>query len=200
FRPLYRCSLTPHRTIACPASDAEIFAVDREARAIYDYLPVLVERLPDTPPKRPAQIVEGKGDVLAAVQGSNWMQLRVDIKGSEPALVGAALYEFPEWRVEVDGKPVTHGPSFQQGLVLFHVPPGVHQVDVQLKDTFVRRWANRISFVSWMALVLALPLLLPNLPLRHWYRRLRGRADESSDPGLPDQAREDLQQNDRDEG
>ena len=80
----------------------------------------------------------------------------------------AALFDFPDWRVEIDGLPAPHTASKPNGLVTFDVPDGVHQIELRLEDTAVRRWGNRVSLAAWAALALAGPAMLLAPRLRRW--------------------------------
>ena len=143
-------------------SDADVFSREfflelyREG-SIGDYLPAAVDEIPE-PSARPAQVVAGPAYVSAVSSGSDWMTMRVD--ADAPARVQAALFDFPTWRVEVNGQVVPHEASKPNGLVTFDVPAGRSDVDVRLQDTAVRRLGNRISLVSWSALVLTVPVWL----------------------------------------
>lgn len=195
FHPLYRCTTAPDRAIDCPGSDEAYFSQDREAGAINDYLPNAVQELPETRPAAPARVVAGRATIVAAERGSNWLRLDVDVSGKQPALIETALFEFPQWLVTIDGEGIGHEVSEPHGLVTFFVPTGTHKVKVQLKDTLAREWGNAISLLSWLALLVLLPLLLPELPARAWYQRWRNRgAGTASDVRLTHQRGEDREQ------
>ncbi len=170
FKPLHRCTVSPQRPIPCAGSDAEYFHderfTSRQQFSIKHYLPPAVVVTPEEPPKSPAQVVEGSARIVAASGGTDWLRLQIEAAG--PAQVEAALFDFPDWRVRVDGQTVPHTVSTPNGLVTFAVPAGANQVELRLEDTAVRRWGNRISLLSWSALVLTAPGMLLASRLRRW--------------------------------
>jgi hypothetical protein len=164
FHPLYRCHV----------SDAEIIAGSRapnaivnpicdsiiqhpESAAIHDYLPKAVAAIPD-PPTTPARVVDGSAHIEATASGSDWLRLRVEAE--TPARIEAALFDYPNWRVRIDGQAVPHETSSPQGLIMFAVPPGTHAVSLRLEDTLPRRAGNALSLASWSAVGIALAVLL----------------------------------------
>jgi hypothetical protein len=196
FEAHHRCTTAADRPISCPGSDAEYFADSRfsalQRGSIKDYLPAAVEFVPRRPPEAPARVVQGPARVLTASRGSDW--LRLQIEADAVARVEAALFDFPQWQVKVDGSPVSHTVSPPRGLVSFEVLPGAHEVEIRLQDTFARRWANRVSLVAWAALALSVPALLlapelGRLRARLWSRRTRLRR-------LAEQPREHREQDD----
>lgn len=181
FEPVHRCHV----------SDSEVFSGQRLAEAgpdvicdqliadpqrgsIRDYLPNAVAVIPE-PPEVPAQVVDGSARVLSASAGTDWLRLRVE--AAAPAQIEAALFDYPNWRVEIDGREVPHTASIPNGLVTFRVPAGDHQVEARLEDTTVRRLGNWLSLVSWAALVLAVPGMLLAQKLREWRKSLQRRAE-----------------------
>jgi len=145
-QPLYRFDV----------SDADLFEGDflalfREG-SIGDFLPKDVEEVPD-PPARQVQVVRGPAQIESTSAGTDWITMRVS--ASAPSRLQVALFEYPDWRVRVDGVETPHRASDPGGLVTFTVPPGSHEVEVRLANTGVRQAANRISLAAWSALALA---------------------------------------------
>ena len=173
FQPHYRCTAAPN-PVDCPNSDAEYFSEERfvaiQQASIRDYLPAAVDVIPQDPPKSSLRIVRGPARVLDISKGSDWLHFQIEATRSTQ--VEAALFDFPEWRVQIDGRRVPHIASIPHGLITFGVPAGVHQVEIELEDTFVRRWGNRISLLAWAALALTAPALLLAPELRRWGARL----------------------------
>ncbi len=177
FRPLHRCTVEAGRAIPCPANDAEYFSsgpyAASELGSIRDYLPRHVLVIPDRIDER-ATVVSGTATVQATRIESDRLVLRVD--ADSEATLRASIFDFPNWRVRIDGERVDHDPSDPRGLIEFAVPEGAHTVDVRLEDTATRRLANRISLVSWAALIV-MPLGIGASRLVAWLRRrLRHRA------------------------
>ena len=170
FQPLHRCTVSPERAIPCAGSDSEYFSdayfPNPKLASINDYLPAAVDLIPAQPPERPARVIQGSARILNASAGTDSLSLEIEATG--PARVEAALFDFPDWRVEIDGLPAPHTASKPNGLVTFDVPDGVHLVELRLEDTAVRRWGNRVSLAAWAALALAGPTMLLAPRLRRW--------------------------------
>ena len=175
FEPLHRCTVTDDRPIDCPGSDAEYFSdtyfPQRQRGSIRDYIPNAVERIPLRPPEALAKVVAGSAIVQSATAGTDWLQLELHV--TREARVEAALFDYPNWRVRVDGEMVPHTASEPNGLVTFLVPAGATEVEIRLEDTGVRRWGNWLSIISWAALALTPPAMLLTPWLRRWATRLR---------------------------
>ena len=62
-----------------------------------------------------------------------------------------ALADFPGWRVEIDGKPVSHTTTIE-GLITATIPAGSHLVGVRFLPTPVRVVANSISALCLLML------------------------------------------------
>lgn len=124
--------------------------------SIRDYLPEAVDQIPEPRDAR-AEIVSGEGEVVSARAGSDWLTLEIEAKG--PVAIEASVFDFPEWRVRVDGEEVSHKANAPNGLITFDVAAGAHEIELNLEDTNVRRAGNVISLVSWLALALVAPAM-----------------------------------------
>jgi hypothetical protein len=176
FQPLHRCDLSDAEVLSgVRAADApadrvcDVIIEHPEGAAIHDYLPKAVAAIPD-PPVAPARVVDGSAQIEAVSSGSDWLRLRIEAQ--TPARIEAALFDYPNWRVRIDGQVVAHETSSPHGLITFAVPPGAHEVSLHLEDTFPRRAGNALSFVSWGAFGIAVGVLL----LAPGLRRLSGAA------------------------
>ncbi len=162
-------------------SDAEMFSPPLletyQATTINAFPPAasgveLIEQLPRdakrVPPlaRTPASVVSGSARIVSSQAGSDWLNL--DIDAGSPSRIQASIFEFPNWRVRVDGERVSHTASKPYGLIEFTVPAGRHHVELHLEDTNVRRLGNVLSLVSWAALALGLPAFVLGRP---WLRR-----------------------------
>ncbi len=175
FHTVYRCQVSDAEVIAgsnvTPDPICAAIIAHPEGAAIRDYLPKAVATLPD-PPAAPARVVDGSARLDAASSGSDRLRLRIE--AATAARVEASLFDYPNWRVRVDGRIVAHETSSPYGLITFVVPQGTHDVELRLENTAPRRVGNVLSLVSWSALagaVLAIPLA------RSWHRRGRLRLD-----------------------
>jgi hypothetical protein len=174
FQPYVRCTEENSAKLACAPSDSAYFApeyfVYLRRSGIEAYLPADVGFVAE-PPKEPAVLVIGDARIAGAGQGSDWLDLDVD--AVRTTTVQAAMFDFPNWRVRVDGTVVPHWPGPVSGQIRFDVPAGVHRVELRLEDTDVRRLGNRLSLVSWALLALVGAGVLAEWFFRGWGARIR---------------------------
>ncbi len=169
FHSEYRCLLADSEVLSgtrAPgaAGDPICDALIRnpQGAAINDYLPKDVAQVPD-PPAAPARVLEGSALIEPAGSGSDWLELHIEATG--PARVEASIFDFPKWRVRIDGATVPHTVSVPNGLVTFAVPAGTHDVELRLHDTTARRAGNLLSLASWSAWAGALVAMLVAAPI-----------------------------------
>ena len=178
FQPLHRCTVEAGRAIPCAGSDAEYFSsgpyAASEVGSILDYLPERVSVIPERIAER-AAVVDGSATVRVTDAASDSLSLRVD--ADTEATIQASIFDFPNWRVRIDGEAVRHTASAPHGLITFDLPEGTHLVELKLEDTATRRLANSISLASWGALLLVVPIALLTPRFVAWRRR--------SEPGRP---------------
>ncbi|MCH7488984.1 MAG: hypothetical protein IIB23_05075, partial [Chloroflexi bacterium] len=178
FQPLHRCTVEAGRAIPCAGSDAEYFSsgpyAASEVGSILDYLPERVSVIPERIAER-AAVVDGSATVRVTDAGSDSLSLRVE--ADTEATIQASIFDFPNWRVRIDGEAVRHTASAPHGLITFDLPEGTHLVELKLEDTATRRLANSISLASWGALLLVVPITLLTPSFVAWRRR--------SGPGWP---------------
>ncbi len=132
---------------------------------IFDYLPKTAIENPKEGQKRLAEVVEGESAVANESQGTNWAKFSVSVS-SDSTLIRVGIFEFPNWRVFVDGKEIkSEIPSGERwGRMYVTVPKGEHEVNFKLYNTPLRTVSNSISLVFWVGvLILALK---PNFMLQ----------------------------------
>jgi len=120
--------------------------------AIFDYLPIFAERPPAGPAPAKPWLEEGEGEISHFQKGTQWQRFSINIS-SEKAVIRLPLYDFPGWRVWVDGKKVATNHDNELGLITFTVGQGRHQIEVRLVNTLVRTLANGLSLFSWLCLL-----------------------------------------------
>ena len=114
--------------------------------AIFDYLPIFAKAPPGGPaPNRP-EIKEGKAETHDVKKGTDWYQFKINV--SEEAKIQIPVYDFPGWKVEIDGKKTTVFHDNFLGLITIVVSQGEHLISLNLRNTPVRFMANLISVVS----------------------------------------------------
>ncbi|MCH7640942.1 hypothetical protein IID22_01915 [Patescibacteria group bacterium] len=119
-----------------------------------DYLPRTAKETPNSPQVGVAEVLEGKGSITKASQGTNWAKFDANIE-SEEAQVRINIFYFPNWKVFVDGDEIgTFIPEDEKlGRMNISLGQGEHLVYAQLFNTPVRTWSNIISIFSWFVVI-----------------------------------------------
>ena len=105
-----------------------------------------------------ARRVTVEGAAHALIRVTDWSaQRRVfTAEMSAPDNLALRLFNYPAWRVEVNGQPVQAGTLEGTGQMLVPVEAGANRVQI----TFVRTWDRKLSpWISSLALLLILVLL-----------------------------------------
>ncbi len=182
FHAEYRCHLVDSEVLSGKSAVVHTDPIcdptttHPEAAALLDYLPKVVEVVPG-PPDAPSHVMAGSARIVSARSGTDWLRLRIEAETD--ARIEASIFDFPNWRVRVDGKPVPHVASDLYGLITFNISPGTHDVELRLEDTRGRRVGNLVSLVSWSAFAGALLAMLVALPMRRFGNRTVSSAAES---------------------
>ncbi len=131
----------------------------QQTAGIYDYLPIAAEIAPRGPQKSLAEVIDGKGDIISPKESTNWATFNANIT-SNYALVRINIFQFPNWRVFIDGTEaqIKMGKDEKIGRIYVNVPNGMHQVYARLYDTWSRTLGNIISLVTWVVLIALLIL------------------------------------------
>jgi uncharacterized membrane protein len=140
----------------------------QQTAGIYDYLPIAAKTAPKEARKVLAEIVEGKGlpdrpagepagrqgGISDEKQGTKWAEFKANID-SDQAVVRIGIFEFPEWKIFVDGKEVETfvDKNEEWGRMYIKLPQGTHHVRAEFHNTPIRTLANLISLVSWGVLL-----------------------------------------------
>jgi hypothetical protein len=119
-----------------------------------EYEPIWVRQPAPSPATAPVTLVEGQARLLSARPSPTYLQIQADV--TEEALLQVNIFYFPGWTLYVDGveTPIDH--VNPQGLVEFSLGPGEHQVQVLFRDTPVRLWSTRLSFLAVFLLMFTL--------------------------------------------
>lgn len=142
-------------------SDAEKFSGNYWQKqltiSIFDYLPIYAKLPPVTAAPETPEILEGNAKITSYEKGSDFQKGMIVVK--ENALIRAPLFDFPGMEVKVDGKITPHinndcrGQEFCLGLITFNVPAGEHKIEIELKDTPVRRVGNYLTLLSFAVIL-----------------------------------------------
>ena len=158
FEPFHRCTVDPNRLVPCAGSDEEYFSdgphAQSERGSIRDYLPEAVEVVTERADQT-VTVTDGAASVRMLQRDSDSLALTID--ASSPVRIEAAVFDYPGWKVRVDGEAVPHSASEPHGLITFDVPRGEHDIELTLGSTNTARAANWISLASWAAFAFALP-------------------------------------------
>jgi hypothetical protein len=129
-----------------------------QTAGIYDYLPNTAKTAPKAPMKNFVEVIDGSAKVTNIKLGTNKNSFDIDVTNASRIRLG--VFQFPDWRVYVDGKEVnTFVPDTEEwGRIYFLIPEGQHHVRVELKNTLVRNVGNILSVVSWGGLIIYLML------------------------------------------
>lgn len=139
-----------------PLTDEEKFSgeawVKQQAASITDYLPKTVGRVPTGAAGDLVEVVEGEAKIEMPKRGTNWASFVAESDGG--AVVRLAIFDFPKWRVFLNGKEteVLRVGDDDLGRVGFRLPAGNWEVSARLFDTPVRQWGNAVSLVSLVVL------------------------------------------------
>ena len=140
-----------------PLTDEEKFSGAawelQQTAGIFDYLPKAAKEAPKMPQKYLAEVMQGTGEIKDTRQGTNWAEFGANIE-SDSAVIRLGIFQFPNWRVFVDGTEVNTFVAEDEkwGRMYVEIPKGEHFVRAQLFNTPVRSAGNLISLVTWIGL------------------------------------------------
>lgn len=125
----------------------------QQKAGIRDYLPIKAKEVPREPQEILAEVVGGKAEISNLSQGTNWGKFDIDVTSKE-ASVRINIFDFPNWRVFVDGEEVEHSVPEEEDWGRMHVEidKGEHSVEAGLFDTSARKVGNILSLASWFGL------------------------------------------------
>ncbi len=121
---------------------------------IFDYLPKTAKENPKEGQSKLTEVIEGKSVVTSENEGTNWAKFNVNVS-SDSTLIRIGIFEFPNWRVFVDGQEIkAEVPESEKwGRMYVTVPKGEHQINFKLYNTPLRIVSNLISVVFWVGLL-----------------------------------------------
>lgn len=123
----------------------------QQKAGIMDYLPKTAHepfgRAPDN-----IEIISG------SAQGSNYVvrsnKFSFDVNVMDSSYIQVPVFDFPNWKVYVNGKFVEHDNKSGLGRIGFNLGPGNYKVEGVFTDTYLRIIANSISLVSVFLVIL----------------------------------------------
>ncbi len=101
-----------------------------------------------------ATILDGTGTVKTLRHGGASDEVLVNADG--PVTVQFYTYDYPGWRVAIDGRTVSHRHEPPYGLITVDVPDGEHHVSLRMGSTPPRVVGGLMSLVAALAIVVGL--------------------------------------------
>jgi len=123
---------------------------------LLDYLPKKVQEFPKELASSNPWVVEGEAKISEFRKRSNFWRFTIETSGMKPVLVSVPVFDFPNWVVLVDQKPVSFSSDNPLGIIEVWVPSGKHTVVGWFIDTKLRTFANFLSLLSFAFLILFL--------------------------------------------
>jgi len=123
--------------------------------ALAEFLPRRVERTP----QENAPLSGSRLDPAALPEGATVQLLEqrplgqtLLVETPQPFRAVYRAFDYPGWRVQVDGQVIDPAPSDPEGLLVFDVPAGRHEIVVRFGETPFRLVLDFLSALSLLAL------------------------------------------------
>ena len=100
-----------------------------------------------------AHVTEGYAGIETISQNSFGMVLKTTTQDQSTIQINKA--NFPGWQVTIDGKKVPVSSSNPLKLITINVPPGIHIINAQFKNTITAQVANMVSTIAIIILFLS---------------------------------------------
>ena len=110
---------------------------------------IFLKTIPDKK-KEKAEFLKGEGKIVLIREKSNSYNFEINSRADSEILMNLAYY--PGWEVYVNDKK-TDVKQTQDGRFTFSLPLGENKIEVIFKDTFIRKFAAFISFISLIFLL-----------------------------------------------
>ncbi len=125
--------------------------------SIFDYLPIYAKLPPSKIAPDFPEILDGEIEFINYNKSSDY-QIG-NVKVGREATVRVPLFDFPGMEVLIDQRKVVHwhddcrGEEYCLGLITFNLPVGTHKIEINLKDTPIRKTGNIITLISILSLL-----------------------------------------------
>ncbi len=116
-----------------------------------EYLPLTVEYMPAEPATEPFAPLPETAVLLSSNRTPK--QLNATLSASQPFTLTANLFDYPGWQATLNGTPVPITPADGTGLITLPIPTGDHTLTIQFRETPLRIFANLISIISLIILI-----------------------------------------------
>ena len=97
-------------------------------------------------PKTKIETVAGLANLT--ISKSTPSQVTFSTDAYKDVKIQANIFNFPGWQVEVDQEPVSINDDNKLKLITFTIPQGLHNVNIEFKNTPIRKLANSISLLT----------------------------------------------------
>jgi len=117
-------------------------------------LPVYAKAPPASPAPEKPEIETGEVQVFEVMKGTNWYNFKAKV--TKRAKIQIPIYDFPGWKVWVNGELTKTTHDNYLGLITVNLSPGEYFVRAKLTNTPIRWIGNIVSLVSWLVLLILL--------------------------------------------
>lgn len=120
--------------------------------SIFDYLPIWAPMPPANQANGDAELVSGDG--LITTDFKNSTKQKYTIQMHKPSIFQINTFYFPGWVYWLDNQPVQINPKDDQelGRPRIYLTAGVHTVEADLTDTFIRSLGNILTLVGYLGI------------------------------------------------
>ncbi len=154
----------PEYTDIPPDAQQPAFVVQWDRASIVDRVGMVsvTEEQPQTSPMEEeyltygypltvAAIISGEGDLEVLHHGGGSDNVRVIAE--QPVTLQFHTYDYPGWRVTIDGQSVPHRPEPPYGLITVDLPAGEHNVWLKMGTTPPRTIGTIVSIVALLSII-----------------------------------------------
>lgn len=113
--------------------------------SIYDFLPKSAKEAPKQP--APNSLIGKNLKTISVEKGSDWQRHKFIVESRQEE-VSVPIYDFPGWKVFLDGKEIKSYPTGKLGLISFQAEKGEHEIIVKLFKSKPRVMGDLISLLT----------------------------------------------------
>jgi hypothetical protein len=105
-------------------------------------------------PLQVATILNGSGTLETVRHGGASDEIQVYLE--ESSIIQFYTYDYPGWRVWMDGQPISHRNQEPHGLIVVDVPPGDHHLELRMTPTLPRLLGGALSLAALVIIAIGL--------------------------------------------
>ena len=95
---------------------------------------------PEDPP-----VMVCNGEATTEVLKWEAQQREINVDAKTPVQIRLRILDYAGWKIDVNHKSMTNFRDIQNGAILLHLPPGLHQVSARFENTWWRNLGNWLS-------------------------------------------------------